>query len=385
MKILHVIHSVNPQAGGTTEGLKQLSAALIRLGATVEVMSLDAPDAPWVRDFPLPLTALGPGRTGYGYSPRAVPWLVRHGCEYDMIVVNGLWQFGNLAVWRAARKTSLQYVVFPHGMLDPWFKRHYPLKHLKKWLYWPWAEYRVLRDAAAVFFTSEEERRNARQSFWLYRCREEVIGFGIEPPPEDEIGPRELFFREFPRLAGQRLFLFLGRMHEKKGCDLLLRAFHTILARTPADVHLVMAGPADSPYGAQMIELARSLGLEERVTWTGMLTGDLKWGAFRAAEAFVLPSHQENFGVSVAESLACHRAVLISDKVNIWREIAADHAGLIENDDLPGTVRLLERWLALDETARTRAYEAARLCFERHFLMDRVAERLIASVAALKA
>ena len=63
------------------------------------------------------------------------------------------------------------YFVFTHGMLDPWFKRTYPLKHLKKWLYWPWAEYRVLRDAQAVLFTCEEERILARQSFWLYKCK----------------------------------------------------------------------------------------------------------------------------------------------------------------------------------------------------------------------
>ncbi|HMG05900.1 MAG TPA: hypothetical protein VK581_10585, partial [Chthoniobacterales bacterium] len=111
---------------------------------------------------------------------------------------------------------------FPHGMLDPWFKRTYPRKHMKKLLYWPWAEYRVLRDAAAVLFTSEEERRLARESFSLYHCKEIVVNYGTAAPEVDLESAREDFLEAFPKLRGQRFFLFLGRLHEKKGCDLLI-------------------------------------------------------------------------------------------------------------------------------------------------------------------
>jgi glycosyltransferase involved in cell wall biosynthesis len=381
MKILQVIHSLNPQAGGTTEAVKQLSAALVRQGIEVDVLTLDPPAAPWLGDFPFPLFALGPGRSGYGYNRRVVPWLLAHASAYDLIVVNGLWQFGNYAVWLASRKTTLRYAVFPHGMLDPWFKRRYPLKHLKKWLYWPWGEYRVLRDAEAVLFTSEEERLDARKSFSLYRCREKVIGFGIDAPTADRGASRQIFLKKFPALAGKKFFLFLGRMHEKKGCDLLLRAFRRVLSAVAAgntsDLHLVMAGPHDSAYGEEMLRLMRELALESQVTWTGMLGGDLKWGAFHAAEAFVLPSHQENFGVSVVEALACGRPVLISSKVNIWREVSGDGAGLVENDDVDGTARLLERWLALDDSARERMQAAARSCFEERFQMTKVAAEFV--------
>ena len=142
-------------------------------------------------------------------------------------------------------------------------------------------------------------------------------------------------------------------MHVKKGCDLLLRAFHRVLAEgRSTNFQLVMAGPHDGAYGEEMLRLTQELSLGDRVTWTGMLSGDLKWGAFYAAETFVLPSHQENFGVSVVEALACGRPVLISNKVNIWREVSEDGAGLVDEDDLPGTVRLLERWAAIPETER---------------------------------
>jgi glycosyltransferase involved in cell wall biosynthesis len=371
VRILHVIHSVDPRGGGPVEGIKQLSAPIASAGHTVEVLSLDRPGTPWSGG--LPFHAVGDGRAGYGYAPGVVPWLVAHANDYDVTLVNGLWQYGGFAVWRAARKTRRPYAVFTHGMLDPWFKRRYPLKHLKKWLYWPWGEYRVLRDAAAVFFTCEQERRDARESFWLYRAKEDVLGFGIAAPPDDPAGQLAAFREKFPALAGRRLLLFLGRVHEKKGCDLLLRAF----AKTPGDLHLVMAGPADGPYGEAMQRLARELGLAGRVTWTGMIQGDLKWGAFRAAEAFILPSHQENFGISVVEALACRCPVLISDKVNIWREITADGAGLAGDDTLDGTRQLLDRWLALPPAERAGLPGRARACFERHFQVEAVSRHLL--------
>ena len=104
-------------------------------------------------------------------------------------------------------------------MLDPWFKRQYPLKHVKKWLYWPSAEYRVLRDASAVLFTSEEERRLARRSFWLYRCNEMVINYGTAAPPADDGASADRFRRAFPSVGDKRIILFLGRIHEKKGAS----------------------------------------------------------------------------------------------------------------------------------------------------------------------
>lgn len=385
LKILQVIHSVDPRGGGAIEGVKQLSAALIPLGASVDVLSLDAPDAPCVRNFPMQLFALGPGRTSFGYTPWAVPWLRQRARDYDIVLVNGMWQFSGYSVWLASQKTGLPYVVFQHGMLDPWFKRRYPLKHLKKWLYWPWGEYRVLRDARAVFFTSEEEKLQARKSFRLYRCNEKVVGYGIARPPGDATRQRTFFLEKFPQLADKRIILFLGRIHEKKGCDMLLAAFRQLVGKRqePPDYHLVMAGPADGAFAAQMQESTRLLGLDPYVTWTGMLSGDLKWGAFRAADAFILPSHQENFGVSVVEALACGVPVLISDQINIWREIAADQAGLVEKDDIPGTLRLLERWVDLPVEEKAAMRRETGHCFEKNFLATTVAQRVLATLHEL--
>ena len=379
MRLLRSIRSVNPAGGGPIEGIKQVALVLAALGHETEIVSLDSPEDAWVKECPVKVHAMGPVRSGYGYSSKLVPWLREHRREYDAVVVSGLWQYSGFGVWRALRGTDTPYFVFPHGMLDPWFKRAYPLKHLKKWLYWPWADYRMLRDARAVLFTSEEECRAARESFWLYRCNEVVVNYGIAAPTGDAEAQKQAVLARFPELAGKRAFVFLSRIHEKKGCDLLVRAFAKI-ARTDDSLRLVFAGPDQTGWSAALREIAQQLGIADRIVWTGMISGDLKWGMLHLAEAFVLPSHQENFGIAVAEALACGTPVLISNKVNIWREIESDRAGLVDEDDAPGTLRLLEKWLALSAQEKDAMRKTARETFQARFEVTRAAEALIGAV-----
>ena len=378
MKILHLIHSANPAAGGPIEGIKQLVSVKVKMGLDVELVCLDSPDAPWLENFPIKVHALGPSYSSYGYCPRLIPWLKAHCHEYAFVIVNGIWQYTSFSAWRVLLSRGIPYFVFTHGMLDPWFKRHYPLKHLKKWLYWPWAEYRVLRDATAVLFTCKEEKEQAQHSFWLYHCNGVVVNYGTAGWQGDAEVQRKLFLEKFPALEGRRLILFLGRVHEKKGGDLLVNAFHRLLSETPEpSVQLVIAGPDDSPYALKLKKMAQSLGISERITWTGMLGGDLKWGAFQAVEAFILPSHQENFGISVAESLSASVPVLISNKVNIWSEIEEENAGLIEADDADGTYALLQRWMALGASEKEAMRQNARRCFLEHFEVRQAVESLL--------
>lgn len=374
MRILHVIHSANPAGGGPIEAVKQLAAVHVRDGHDVEVVTLDAADAPWNSAAELRIHAFGSSVPGYGFNSRLIPWLRERARGFDIVVSHGLWLFNGLAVWQALRGSKTPYCVFPHGMLDPWFRRRYPLKHAKKWLYWQAVEQRVLRDADAVLFTCEEERVQARQSFSPYRCHEIVVSFGTARPFGDVERQRAAFLQKFPQLSGKRLLLFLGRVHEKKGCRELIEAFQRVSTNgAHARFHLVMAGPADNPYGRELEAATTRHGSAGSVTWTGMLSGDLKWGAFHSADAFVLPSHQENFGIAVAEALACGVPVLISNKVNIWREIEQDRAGLVESDDVEGTTRLLRRWGALEAGVRAEMQSAARSCFAARFEMKKAA------------
>ena len=372
MNILHIISSVNPAGGGPIEGIKQLRTSLESAGHRVEIASLDSPDAAFLRQSSLPVHPLGPSTLHYSFSPRFIPWLRENHSRFDAAIVNGIWQFHSYGAWRALHGSSTPYVLFTHGMLDPWFKKQYPLKHFKKWMYWPWAEYRVLRDARAVLFTSEEERVLARSSFWLYRCNEVVVSYGTAKPKGNPELEMKEFFSRYPQLRDKKLVLSMGRIHPKKGFDLLIEAFAKVLGPNP-QWHLVIAGPDQVGWQKELTHRAEQLGVASRITWTGMTAGSLKWGAFRAAEVFVLPSHQENFGVVVAEALAVGLPPLISNKVNIWREIEADGAGMVGEDTLQGTCNLLEAYLEKSNDEVQAMRQRARKCFEKRFEVDQAA------------
>jgi glycosyltransferase involved in cell wall biosynthesis len=376
MRLLRLLRSLNPTGGGVAEGVRQLTPHLAAHGVSTTLISLDPPDAPWLIDQPCSTIGVGPVATGYGYR-LGLPFRIRAlAQQHDAVIIEGIWQYHAFATWRALRGTGIPYFVYPHGMLDPWFKRTYPFKHLKKWAYWPWADYRVLRDAKAVLFTTEKERLLARQSFWLYQANEVVVGYGTSAPPGDSQQQRELFLSRFPQLRGQRILLFLSRIHPKKGVDLLIEAFAAVAATDPR-LQLVIAGPDQVGWQAKLQQRAAELGVANRITWPGMLSGDLKWGAFRTAELFCLPSHQENFGIVVAEALACGLPVAIAEPVNISVEVSAAGAGLVHPDTADGTTEALRQWLALDESARELMKQRAIQLFAERFDFASVARNLI--------
>ncbi|TAK65312.1 glycosyltransferase [Methylobacter sp.] len=376
MKILHIIRSVNPEGGGPIEGVMQLARVKQDHGHSVEVLSLDAPDDSSVKECPLPVHALGPGRGIYGYNSKFKPWLRAHLQDYDVFIINGIWQYHSFASHSVLKSLNRRYYLFTHGMLDPWFKHRYPLKHLKKWLYWPWGEYPVIRDAKNVLFTCEDEKVLARQSFWLYRCNEKVVNYGTAGHTGNADEQRRLFLENFPHLQGKRFLLFLSRIHPKKGVDLLIEAFAKTSKDQP-DLELVIAGPDQVGWQVELQQLAEKHGISDKITWTGMLKGDMKWGAFQTAEAFILPSHQENFGIVVAEALSCSLPVLISYKVNIWQEILEDNAGLEADDTLAGCVDLIRRWQQMDDNSKAEMRSNAYCCFINRFEITKAAMSLL--------
>lgn len=343
---------------------------------------MDAPNDAAVKCCPLPVYPLGPGCTKYAYVGRFVPWLRENAGRYDIVVVNGIWQYQCFGTWRALHKSSTPYVVFTHGMLDPWFKRTYPLKHLKKWMYWPWGGYRPLRDAGAVVFTCEEERTLARHSFWLYKVREAVVGYGTAGPTGDPAVQKAAFLQLFPELQGKRLCTYLGRLHPRKGCDLAVQAYGKALAENP-DWQLVVVGPDPVGWKAVLTGMAEGLGIADRITWAGVLSGDAKWGSLHSSEMLLLPSRGENFGIAVAEALACGVPVLISDKVNIWREVQEDGAGLVDTDDLSGACRMLAQWVGMPVGERGLMAANARPCFLRRFEIHAAAQSLMKLLTAV--
>ena len=358
-----------------------------------EVVTLDPADAPFLKGFPFKVHAMGARNhetkgtsplARFGYTRRLVPWLRRHTPAFDVVIVNGLWNYAAVAGAWVLPSGATPYFVFPHGMLDPWFRKVNPVKHLVKQLSWLAFEGRLLKSARAVFFTSEEEARSASGQFFAYDYRAEVVSYGAADVGGSPAVQAQAFHAMCPTLNGRPYLLFLGRIHPKKGCDLLVRGFAAI-AKVESRMQLVMAGPDQVDWAQVLRAEAASLGLSERVHWPGMLQDEAKWGAFRGAEAFVLPSHQENFGIAVAESLACSTPVLITDKVNIWREVEADGAGLIGSDDQAGVTSLLERWIGLSGEERSAMRLAARICFQKRFDVRAAAQDLVERVLRLQA
>jgi glycosyltransferase involved in cell wall biosynthesis len=366
MRILHIVGTISPAAGGPTEVIKML-VRYAPAGFENELVTTDDPAAPFLADLPFPVHALGTAQKSW-YCPRLIPWLRANRDRFDGIIVHGLWEFTGLAVRLAHGNTP--YVVFPHGMLDPYFKRRYPAKHAKKWVYWLLAEYWVLRGARRALFTTAVERDLATQSFWLHRWTPMVTALGTEPPPRDTERLLAAFYERWPQLKDKRFLLFLGRIDPKKGCDLLLQAFAAIAQHDP-QLCLVLAGPFDKDYKRKLEQESLNGSSEMRVHWPGILLGDAKWGALAACEAFVLTSHQENFGIAVVEALASGKPVLISDQINIAPDIAGDGAGLVEPDTLEGATRLLERWQATTPAEREAISQQARATFAARYDMRR--------------
>lgn len=385
-KILHLLETADPKTGGPLEAAYRLGEQWAQAGHIQDLVTLDAPGENHIPDYPGKVIALGPARgrspaRRFRFDAGVVPWLKANAPSYDAVIVSGLWRYQARAGFRALAKGATPYFVFPHGMLDPWFRKRHPLKHMGKQLSWWFAEGPLLSHARAVIFTCEEERLLADRAFWPYSITPAVTAFGTADVEGDPAAQISAFRRAMPELDGRRFLLFLSRIHPKKGCDLLIEAFAE-LAPTDPKIDLVIAGPDQVGLEKGLRARAVELGVASRVHFPGMLSGDIKFGAFRAADAFVLTSHQENFGIVVAEALAVGTPVLISDKVNIWREIVADGAGLVASDTVEGAKVLLSQYAQLTPEARDVMGAAARSSFLKRFRIQETAQSLMQVIQA---
>jgi len=393
MKLLQVISSMHPRTGGTCQAVRALSSQIVEQGNSVEVVCLDDPNSEFLAHEAVPVHALGQGRGPWEYHPALPLWLARNLPRFDAVILNGLWQHAGYALGKAAqRPDSPPYFVFPHGMLDPWFQNTpgRRIKAFRNWLYWKLIERRVIHNAGGILFTCAEEMRLARETFRPYHPQRQLtVGLGTPRPPKHQAQMAEVFRQKCPGLEDKPFFLFLGRIDSKKGVDILIDAYAETCRSTPEAQRrllprLVMAGPAvDTEFGDEMKAHSAKCCPPGYVLWPGMLTGDAKWGALYRAEAFVLPSHQENFGIAVVEALACGTPVLISNRINIWREIAEDEAGLTASDTLDGTRDFFRRWLDLSPEAKAAMGRAAEKSYESRFTIELAAQNLLTAIERL--
>jgi glycosyltransferase involved in cell wall biosynthesis len=356
--ITHVIPYMHPHAGGPPVVVDRLCRGLAGRGWDVRVLTTDcaAPrgDTDWASayaGYPLEVVPASWPR-GYGYGPSVGAAARAAVARSRLVHLHTLWTYPTMAAARACRRLGVPYVVMPHGMIDP---NSLGRKRLKKWLYgrlWEWPN---LRAAAAMAYTHPEEQGLARGAVGGLPPGH-ILPLGADEPPAPPGELAEAFFRSRPGLRGRRLVVFLGRLHPKKGLDLLIPAFAEVARRVP-HAHLLLVGPADAGYEARLRGLVAAHGLGPAVTFTGPLAGRAKWEALAAGEVFALPSYQENFALTVAEALRCGVPVVLSRRVNIWRDVTGAGAGLACDLEPPGVAAALVAYL---EDAGRRAAAGAR-------------------------
>ena len=352
VKVLHVIPSLSLAHGGPTRALGLMERALTALSVTVETATTDD-DGPGLRidqRSGVPVRENGVVRRYfakrldfYKVAPGLAWWMLRHVRDYDIVHIHALFSFTSVAAAWAARRAGVPYVIRPLGTLNGYgmTQRRPGLKRVSLALF----DGPVLKNATAVHFTSEDERREAAECG--VPMRGVVIPLGIEASPQGNLAA---LYARFPALAGGRYFLYLSRLDPKKNLEGLLKAFSQCASELP-DVKLLVAGDGSAPYVAGLKSLAEELGLAPRVVWAGHLEGELKTGALAGAEAFVLPSFSENFGIAAAEALMAGKPCILGQGVAIAQEVADAGAGIAVAPDPASIAAALVQVMA-DSPAR---------------------------------
>ena len=368
VKLLRVIHSLNPEVGGPPEGILQISPVLEKYGIKTTVACLDNPNSEWLENKPYEIIAFGKGFLNYGFQFGLVSKLSSLFKDFDLIIIHGLWQYHSFATFLALRNMNKRYFLFTHGMLDPWFKEKYPLKHLKKLIYWKIIESKVVKGSEAIFFTSNKEEYLSKSWFNNLKTNKKVINYGISKSHQDSSKLIQVFKKKFPEVKNKKIILFLSRIDYKKGIDILVKAFGRISHKYPNHI-LVVAGPPakNNELNNKIKKLIYSYNLKDKVLFTGMLKGELKWGAYYSSDIYCLPSHSENFGIVVAEALSCGCLLGISNKVNIYDEIKNANAGFVFENSESELIRILEKMLKLSNSEKSKMKENAVNLFDKKF------------------
>ena len=328
LRVLHVIPSVAASSGGPSKAIAQMERVLSEAGHEVVTVATDD-DGPGRRLTVAAGTAVqcnGATRLyfplqcrPYKVSLPLLAWLRREVPNFDVVHVHALFSFAPVAAARIARRAGVPYIIRPLGVLNRYGmeRRWKSIKPLSVRM----VEASLLRDAAAVHFTAEQERSEAE---WLgIPMRSRIVPLGIEAVPavsEDE------FLRAHPGLGPRRL-LFVSRVDPKKNIEALLEAL-ALCSRADPGISLILCGDGDPAYVSQLKQKAGDLGLHGRIAWAGHVEGSMKASAFAAAHLFVLPSFSENFGIAAAEALSAGVPCILGEGVALSSRVQDAGAGL---------------------------------------------------------
>jgi glycosyltransferase involved in cell wall biosynthesis len=310
--VLHVLGLLNQNTGGPLRGVLDMSAKAGQYGLKTEILGQGPIN---IHDNPFPPGAFHclPGwpAGGFSFSTAIWGWCRSNLHRFDGVVLHGMWTYNNWAMSRSCLRSGTPYAVFAHGMLDRWpILGQGRLKRWKKIAYWHWRERRVVSGARAAFFTTQRELDHSRSTLRLpdIPCHLSPFCPGIRVEHVEQPERADLI-----QQSGTRCVLFLGRLHPKKGLDLLLRAWTR--AKMPTTWKIVIAGPGDADYVSKLKRLAADLGILDAVRFTGPVAGADKQYLLGVASWFVLPSSQENLGVAPIEAILMGCPVALSTEV----------------------------------------------------------------------
>ena len=383
LNVLHVIPAVAPRYGGPSQAVVDMCRALRHSDVATLIATTDADGAGRLavrHGQPVSwqgLPAIFFAREwseSFKYSGALACWLGASVRRFDVVHIHAVFSHASVAAAKACRRHGVPYIVRPLGTLSPWSLAQ---KSAKKRLLWHLGVRDILRHAAALHYTTAEERRLAERTLGLRRGA--VIPLGVS---DDLLGSEPVpnpLASQLPFLGGSPYVLFLSRLHPKKGLELLVDAF---LRVTEADHlrhwRLVIAGDGDPAYvlGLRRYVASRqSAHGRDGIMFSGWLEGAAKTAALAGAALFALPSQDENFGIAVAEAMACGTPVLVSQNVNLSAEVLSGHAGWVVSLEPEDLRHALRQALASSE-GRTQRGAAGRELAASQFRWATIAESL---------
>jgi glycosyltransferase involved in cell wall biosynthesis len=272
----------------------------------------------------------------FKYSRPLSSWLRANIQNFGLAHIHAVFNHSSVVAAHACQRFSVPYVVRPLGTLDPWSMTQ---KSLRKRLFWQVSGRGIMGRAAAVHYTSEAEKALTESSLSLNHGR--VIPLGVE-----------VVSNSAAERARDPYVLVLSRLHPKKGLDILVDAFLSLLEMPQfAEWRLVIAGDGPDEYVSML--KAKASSRKDRIVFTGWIDGDEKNAVLSGASLLVLPSRQENFGLCVMEAMAHSVPVLVSPNVNLADEIAAANAGwIVPLDKIALAEKLAEALSDRDELTR---------------------------------
>lgn len=381
MKILHVIGSFVPayRYGGPIKSVSLLCQELSHQGHTVTVVTTNV-DGPFNLNVPLNQPVMMEGVSVWYFqvqSPRfytfslpiasALNKMVK---DFDLVHIHTVFNWPASSAAFLCRKYGIPYVISPRGVLSPTCLNK---SAIKKRIYSFLIERENLNGAGMIHFTSEEERLQALP--FGFNAPSVVVPNGLNMKEFAVLPPSGSFRKKYPKTQGKHIILFFGRVCWIKGLDVLVDAF-SIVAKQRNDAHLVIAGPDDEGYGDKVRTWINGYGINDKVTFTAMLTGKEKLEAFVDADVFCLPSYHENFGMAVAEVMACGLPIIISDQVGIHEEVSEAQAGVVTRCDAREVASALLRFLESEELRKEAGRNGRRLAEEKYSI-DTVAKQMV--------